>query len=699
MRKRTIGIIVIVIVVLAGIGGAVALNSGGTSAARDLVVTAEVGRQQLQEKVTLTGQLTRNEQRKVTASGSGRVGVVTTKDGDTVNPGQTILEIDGRAAVAEPGDLPFYRTLDVGDRGPDVAQLNKILALPGPDATADVFTDQTRTALAKWQADHGYPAAAATKSQTLTMALSPGAAYKVGARGAASTVITGAGATTGAIGRARPRTPGALVVGPSLTISGGGSVVDGADITLTITADSAFTQTVQVPLSVSGDAVPWRNYTPFDPVITMAKDSTTATLVIHTVKHTSIEHDKRLVIALSPSASGAYTVAPISAATVTVLGQTGSDALPTVSLSSSATHLTKGQPFAVTVALSQALPDNLTVLLNFGGTAQSPSDYTIPPGDIIVPAGQSAFVVQLPTVVDNRVQTPTSLIVSLAASSGYVVGTSNAVETVIESANVPELSVTTKSTSVGPGGTATFTINADQPAAKDTTVSFQLAGTAALGQDYDPVAPTVLLRAGQTSVTVNVHTIRRDVSFRPSDMIVAAWPVRVGQVLVKQDTVVSPGMPLLSLTDDGFTVTLSASASDRTKLKVGQKVTAKLSGGTDTVDGTISQLDDAVTIDDKTGAQSYKGKVAVGDLGAADGALVTIDVVLNERNAVLAVPIAAVKQNGSGADVVRVIDLARGGKITETQVTTGISEGSFIEITKGLSGGEVVIVETTPGKQ
>jgi multidrug efflux pump subunit AcrA (membrane-fusion protein) len=57
------------------------------------------------------------------------------------------------------------------------------------------------------------------------------------------------------------------------------------------------------------------------------------------------------------------------------------------------------------------------------------------------------------------------------------------------------------------------------------------------------------------------------------------------------------------------------------------------------------------------------------------------------------VPIAAVKQNGQGEDVVRVIDIEGGGTITEVPVTTGLSEGSFIEITSGLEGDEVVIVE------
>ena len=89
-----------------------------------------------------------------------------------------------------------------------------------------------------------------------------------------------------------------------------------------------------------------------------------------------------------------------------------------------------------------------------------------------------------------------------------------------------------------------------------------------------------------------------------------------------------------------------------------------------------------------------KGKVQVkGDLGGADGAPVTIKVVTQEQLGALTVPIAAVKQNGSGADVVRVIDLAHGGKVHEVKVVTGLSEGSYIQIKSGLTEKQVVIVQ------
>lgn len=715
-KHRTGWILAVVAVVAVAIAGVTWATWGKrTTSNHDLIVTAEVGRQRLQEKVTLTGRLTRDEQRQVTSAASGRVGPITTKDGDTVAVGATIMELDGREAIAVNGDLAFYRPLDVGDRGTDVRQLNQILTNGGfdPGPVGDLYTAQTRAALGRFQAAHNYPAAATAKTQTLTMALTPGNGYKNGPKSAASVVVPGsasksssgftaAGVGSG-IGAAFARNSSvnrllATVVQPTITIGTSQSVVAGDTATLTITASAPVTADTQIALSVSGDLAPVQDYTPFDPVVLIPNGQSSATITILTRPHTSITHDKRLVVAIAPTSSGAYTVAAVATAVVTVLGQTGSAALPTISLSSSTALLAKGQPFIVTLNLSQATTERIVAHFSYGGSAVPGTDFVMPQTDIVVPPGQTSAQVQIPTVVDDLVRDHKTLTVTIGPDAAYTVGAASSVSTVIESANVPSMSVTASTRQVGQGGTVTFIITADQPPTKDTSVSYQITGTAIPGTDYEAVPGTVVWAAGQSSLRVVVNTIRHDVVFKPGDLIAAAWPMRVGQVLVKQDQVIAAGTPLLSLTDSGFTVKLSATASDRTKLKVGQNVTVKLAGGTNEVPGTISQLDDTVLIDAKTGAQTYGGKVNVGDpgsLGAADGATVTIDVVINQRESVLAVPIAAVKQDGTGKDVVRVIDLGATGKITEVAVVTGITEGSFIEIVSGLNGGEVVVVETS----
>ena len=65
---------------------------------------------------------------------------------------------------------------------------------------------------------------------------------------------------------------------------------------------------------------------------------------------------------------------------------------------------------------------------------------------------------------------------------------------------------------------------------------------------------------------------------------------------------------------------------------------------------------------------------------------------LEEKVDVITVPVAAVLQDGQGNDVVRVVLVD--GTTTQVQIKTGLSEGAFVEVTEGLNGDELVLVET-----
>ena len=107
--------------------------------------------------------------------------------GEIAKDGDQLFALDGRDAIAEPGTVSFFRALGPGDQGDDVLQLKKILAAdgdnPGPLDTS--FTQQTQNALARWQAQHHYPSATAAGPESLTIALTQGSGYKLGAQAAA----------------------------------------------------------------------------------------------------------------------------------------------------------------------------------------------------------------------------------------------------------------------------------------------------------------------------------------------------------------------------------------------------------------------------------------------------------------------------------------------------------------------------------
>ena len=789
-----VALVVVAVVVLTS-------RDSGSASDKDLIITAEVKRQTLQDKVTLSGTLGRVEQRKVNAAAEGRISRTYLDDGTDVAAGQAILAIDGRDAIAEPGEFPFFRTLDVGAQGPDVRQLEQILAAAGynPGPIDELYTEQTRFALAQWQAEHGYPGASSRTTKTVTVSLQPnGTGYTVGPQNSAAVTIgPDLGAPSGPVGRSRPRqTTGAgfprlsirsvsgktqegqpaqfvvevdrdldqniayevqiggnatandviapvgkitfpagvrqvnlniptvadglseadeelqisLVDGdtydlgdnptastvissgelPEVTITGTATVAEGGKVKLSLSGGGAGGD-VQVPLTISGTATSALDFVPVTPVVTLDSGSS-ATIEVTTLTDAIIEPDETIVVSIGQSPN--YKVGKISSAVITIQGASGDAAKPVLALSPLTTSVTEGSPINFSLSANSAVAADVELLLQLSGTASDGIDYVRPAGRLVLPAGQSSMQVSVPTVQDDQVERDEVVSVALAPSPSYIIGNPSGGTVTIESEDLPELQLVGGTTRVIGGTASRLAIVADQAPAQDTTVNYSVQGSAQPGQDFQPLTGTVVLRAGQTSVGVAVLTVNEDVVFHPMDMIVGTWPTRLGQVLVDEGQFVPAGTALISLTDSGFTVTLKATASDRTKLQVGQQVTASLVGSTETATGTISQLDENATVNAETGEQTYEGKVELqGELGAADGALVTLDVVIQEKQDALTVPIAAVKQNGEGQDVVRVIDLDHGGKVTEVPVTTGLSEGSFIEVTQGLKGDEVVIVE------
>jgi Calx-beta domain len=509
---------------------------------------------------------------------------------------------------------------------------------------------------------------------TITMAIAAGSGYSVGSPSSAQTVIQNSAV-------------------PTLQITGGTTVSPGGSVTLTISANQAPLQNTQVALSFGGNASAGTDYMVPDPVVTLAAGSTSTTVTLTTLSTSLLAPNKYIVVSLSANPSQ-YSVGSPGSAVVTI---GGSLSVPTITLTSATTYLQKGQPYVVSVGLNQAQSTPLTVNLSYGGTATPGVDYTAPAGTLVVPAGQTSLAVQIPTVTDNLVESDRVLTVSLASGSGYTIGSPSSASVTITSQIVPKLSIAASTSTVAQGGAAAFVITATQAPTQNTSVTFSVEGTAQPGQNYTPLTGDALLVAGQTQVTVTLQSLQRNITFDPTDMIVGSWPTRVGTVYVKAGQTVAPGSAILSLTQPELTVTLDASASNRTQLAVGQSATVQIDGENNTVAGTITELDanptSVASSNGQGSSQLYEGKIEAPGLTGADGSSVSITVVTQQKANALTVPIAAVKQNGAGKDVVRVVQLSHGGRIVEVPVTTGLTEGSYIEITRGLHAGQTVVVE------
>ncbi|RMH74360.1 MAG: HlyD family efflux transporter periplasmic adaptor subunit [Actinomyces sp.] len=667
------------------------------------ILTDTVERRTLRDELTVRGELRREEIATVNSPFDGRVSRVDVEAGSVVEPGDVVVALDGRPAIAARGDFSFYRSLDVGSDGPDVRQLETILADAGydPGAVDELYTEATRSALRAWQVDHGYGGATPEPDETVVITLATNTGYTVGARNSVAVTIgpsvpdRPAGVTTGTgAGLAPVQVPTGP---PAVSVDAAAvSVTEGASVDLVLRADPAPLVDTQVQLTFGGDATADDDYLPLDQPVLWPAGASTVTLGFVTVDDEIVEPDEDFVLSIaSPLFTNEdnYVVGPVNQTTVTIVDD--DHEVPTLTVTADDDRVDEGQTATFTVTSDIELGEDLTVAYAVSGSVTVGDDLDEPDGELTLPAGQTEVTLALPLLTDDTVEPDETLTVTLTASPDHHIAPPGSDTVIVDDIDQPELTLRGGGT-IGEGQRAAVTIVADQAPSEDLSVRYQVGGSATPGADYEVLTGIATLKAGTTSTTIVIASLDDDVVFRPSDLIVADWPARVGTVFVDEGETVLTGQALLTLTEPDFTITLTASPTDRSELAVGQAVTVTLEAGDQEVAGRIVALDDEATID-ANGNETYEGEVETDTpLAAVDGANVTIDVVLDERVDALVVPLAAVGQDGTGTDEVRVVDPDT-LEIRRVPVVTGLQEGSFVEVVEGLEGGELVIVDVTGG--
>lgn len=693
---------------IAVIGVAVLLGrqSGGDSTNNELLITPRaVERRNLSDVLTVSGEVRRDETKKINSAVDGKVSQINVEDGDTVEVGDGVFALDGRTAVAVPGEFSFYRELTVGSVGPDVKQLETILNDSGYKIRDidTLFTEETRTALAKWQFDRQYSGSSNESDETITASLSPnGAAYSVGRENTAAFIVTQAVPTSSG-SSLRP-----TVNKPKLNISASASTVaEGASVTFTITADVAPTSDLTIALTIGGSATGGDDpandddYESIETNVTLPSGQLSVPFTSEIFVDNTIEDQEDITVELSQRLESGEYDRGSTYFTRVYIPENGSELRPLLTVKASSETISEGSSVTFTVRTSVKSNRDIQFNVTLSGNASQDVDFLTPDRDTYtINAGSYSVDVQIQIRRDNTVEPDETLVLTLNSDtppSGktdrYFLGTPTVAEVTIESDDLPELSLVGGGT-VAEGGTSSFRIVADAAVTKDTSVNYQLSGTAQNGADYKALSGTIIMRAGSSSVTVPINVINDDVIFKPSDMLVADWPARIGKVEVDEGEFVLQGNVVLSLTEPQFTITMKVSPTDRAELEVGQAVSVDLKVGGQILPGVISELNDSANVG-AAGEELYEGTITVtGDFSAVDGATVSIDVTLAEALQVLAVPVAAVLRSADG-DEVRIVNDA--GTLTRVKVTIGLIDGEWVEIKDGLKGDELVVVDIAAG--
>jgi hypothetical protein len=350
----------------------------------------------------------------------------------------------------------------------------------------------------------------------------------------------------------------------------------GAAFTYTVTLSQTSSSATTVNLSRSGTATSGTDYTGAVNSVVVAANATTATFSVTPVADTTVEANETVVISVA-SGSG-YGVGNPSSATASILN----DDFPTASIAVSPTSVAEdgATNLVYTVTLDQAPVSAVSVAYSVSGSATGGTDYAAVSSPLVIAAGQTTGTITINPTADSTVEPDETVMISLAAGSGYSVASPNSATGTILNDDQPSLSINDVSVNEGNAGTtnATFTVSLSQPAGAGG-VSFDIAtadGTATAGVDYSVSSLTgQTIPAGSSSYTFTV-LVNGDTLSEPnetffvnvSNVASAAVSDAQGQgTIVNDDT-----LPALSINDvsvnEGnsgtttltFTVSLSAAS-------------------------------------------------------------------------------------------------------------------------------------------
>ena len=690
-------------------------------------VVAPVERRTLSDEITVRGEIRRDQLQRITANVDGQVSSVLVDDGDTINAGDVLYAIDGRAAVAVDGEFSFFRRLDVGSDGPDVLQLETILSESGYDVgTVDqLFTEETRSGLRDWQIARGYGGASPEPNENIIISLSSNTAgYSIGAQNTIAielqpsvpdqslTSAKSSWETQTALYSQNTMNAGAFVPAnfasqnnvlqddrPVIEVSvNPSSVVEGETATFTFTSDIPMASDTVIDYVVTGSATADDDYEddPLDGSFIFPAGAQSFDLQIETLTDNEIESAEELIIEVGEGFSVGdnlpYRLGALREAKLEITSPAGD--VQTIEIRSITPSVSEGGNLTFEFQTDKISNEDTIIKISVWGTATSGSDFIAEDLEVELPANQETVSLTFQTRNDSQVEPDEELWVTILSNPNetYAIGSPKSALGIIESNDLPELTISGGG-GIGEGGNAEFVINADQPVTEDTSINYTLRGSATPGKDYKELPGTVIMPAGQSQVTVQIETIDDDVLFLPGDMVVASWPARIGTVSVDDGEFILLGQQVLTLTEPDFTITLTLNPTDRGNLEVGMEVEVEIQASDqDAVPGVILELDETATVA-ADGSERYEGVIQTfEDLDAVDGANVNVDVTREEKIDVITVPVAAVLQDGQGNDVVRVV--LTDGTTRQVQVKVGLSEGAYVEITEGLSGEELVLVET-----
>jgi len=143
---------------------------------------------------------------------------------------------------------------------------------------------------------------------------------------------------------------------------------------------------------------------------------------------------------------------------------------------------------------------------------------------------------------------------------------------------------------------------------------------------------------------------------------------------------------------NSFTVTANVDGTQVGQIAVGNQATITPTGSATPAFGTVASISQTASTSSNVSTYPVVISVTGTDSGLHSGASATIAITYRQIANAVQVPVQAIRRDTGGSTYVVVRD---GSKDVKTPVTTGVTAGTMIQITRGLSGSEQVVVTVT----
>ena len=174
--------------------------------------------------------------------------------------------------------------------------------------------------------------------------------------------------------------------------------------------------------------------------------------------------------------------------------------LPLVSIAAVSSPVTEGEAVEFEVTLSEAALEALAVAVSVTETGSMLAG--APPASVIVPQGATSATLGVPTALDTVVEADSVVTASVAAGTGYTVGTESSATVRVEDDDEPAFTVAAEPLTIKEGASATLTVEITSGVTfgEDQPVDLSGTGTASRA-DYSLTPSSLTLSAGASSAT------------------------------------------------------------------------------------------------------------------------------------------------------------------------------------------------------